>query len=672
MAYRYDKNLNGQYDLVIDGWENGIASSPFKGIGNIRNLNVKYYDGVAYVNYKRQACTITGGTLGNPRYATQSPAGLIYICDDAQQIFKQSAVNSSTFAKLTGNSAQDIRGIQFWNNYLLVFGADNGGRIEICGDGTGDSGIDPANWNQTNTSTTTFTVTIASPAVFTTASPHGLSAGDNIRLSTSGSLPTGLSINTNYYVISAGLTATEFEVSTTIGGSAVNTSGTQSGTHSFSVARGVWPILNQPTVTATAIPGVGATSATISSAVDSQGTTRGVWNGPTGFYNMAFSGTNQVVLAFFQQGSNAITWNPELVQTATATSLFPFYNSNTYLADNIEHMSLIAANDGNVYFLNGPNIGAFKLTPGRIFNKADMTTFEFSANILSLPPTETSKWLMELKDKLIILGKYRMYNWDFVSSYWVNPVPIDEQLVKGINILNNLYIFAGNKGNIYLSNGYSFSRYVKLPDYIAGVVDPSWNIGGIGQHRQKLYFQALAKNGQTDAAIFAGIFSLDLDTNALIMENQNSGGLAPTGITAGGLIIDDSDLTINYDKYYSAFSATTPSIDFNDTTLYSSSEAVIETDIIPVGTALQPKTFQSAEFKLDQPLQSGDSITLEARESLSASWTTIGTTTTAVLSFATTPLTFQNWQWIQFRVKMSCNATASSSSFNRLREIRIR
>ncbi len=76
----------------------------------------------------------------------------------------------------------------------------------------------------------TFTVTIASPAVFSKTA-HGLAAGDAVYFTTSGALPTGLSTNTIYYVISAGLTADNFEVSTTRGGSAVNTSGSQSGTH---------------------------------------------------------------------------------------------------------------------------------------------------------------------------------------------------------------------------------------------------------------------------------------------------------------------------------------------------------------------------------------------------------------------------------------------------------
>ncbi len=78
----------------------------------------------------------------------------------------------------------------------------------------------------------TFTVTVATPAVFTRVA-HGLVAGDTVRFTTTGTLPTGLSLNTVYYIIAAGLTADAFEVSTTLAGSAVNTSGSQSGVHTL-------------------------------------------------------------------------------------------------------------------------------------------------------------------------------------------------------------------------------------------------------------------------------------------------------------------------------------------------------------------------------------------------------------------------------------------------------
>lgn len=77
--------------------------------------------------------------------------------------------------------------------------------------------------------TQTFTVTIASPAVFTSASSHGFAVGQALTFSTSGVLPTGLTAGTTYYV-SAVPSGTTYRVSATLGGADVNTSGSQSGT----------------------------------------------------------------------------------------------------------------------------------------------------------------------------------------------------------------------------------------------------------------------------------------------------------------------------------------------------------------------------------------------------------------------------------------------------------
>lgn len=75
-----------------------------------------------------------------------------------------------------------------------------------------------------------FTVTIAAPGVFT-CKDHGLISGNMVIFSTNGALPTGLTANTWYYVISAGLTSDAFEVAATKDGTAITTSGSQSGTH---------------------------------------------------------------------------------------------------------------------------------------------------------------------------------------------------------------------------------------------------------------------------------------------------------------------------------------------------------------------------------------------------------------------------------------------------------
>jgi hypothetical protein len=77
--------------------------------------------------------------------------------------------------------------------------------------------------------TSTVTIDIATPALIHWTT-HGLTAGTPVIFQTTGALPTGLSASQIFYVIAAGLTANAFEVSTSVGGSAVNTSGSQSGT----------------------------------------------------------------------------------------------------------------------------------------------------------------------------------------------------------------------------------------------------------------------------------------------------------------------------------------------------------------------------------------------------------------------------------------------------------
>jgi hypothetical protein len=75
----------------------------------------------------------------------------------------------------------------------------------------------------------TFTVTIASPAVLTFAT-HTPVDNTVIILSTTGALPTGLTAGVAYYIVNA--SGSTCSLSLTQAGAAINTSGTQSGTHS--------------------------------------------------------------------------------------------------------------------------------------------------------------------------------------------------------------------------------------------------------------------------------------------------------------------------------------------------------------------------------------------------------------------------------------------------------
>jgi hypothetical protein len=71
-------------------------------------------------------------------------------------------------------------------------------------------------------------ISIASPAVVTRTA-HGFAADQPVIFGSSGSLPTGITAGTTYFVLAVGLTANTFEISLTKGGSPINTSGSQSG-----------------------------------------------------------------------------------------------------------------------------------------------------------------------------------------------------------------------------------------------------------------------------------------------------------------------------------------------------------------------------------------------------------------------------------------------------------
>lgn len=111
--------------------------------------------------------------------------------------------------------------------------------IEL-GPQAGGSGYGLLGYGGTNTATVT--ITIATPAVITWTA-HGFTAGQAVSFATTGTLPTGITALTIYYVSATGLNTDDFQIATTLadalaGTPVVNTSGTQSGTQTGTAAVG--------------------------------------------------------------------------------------------------------------------------------------------------------------------------------------------------------------------------------------------------------------------------------------------------------------------------------------------------------------------------------------------------------------------------------------------------
>ena len=105
-------------------------------------------------------------------------------------------------------------------------GITAGTSITALGTGAGNVGSYTVSASQTVASTNI--TAVATPGVITV--PSAPSNGDQVVFSTSGTLPTGITAGTAYYVVNR--TSTTFQISATSGGTAINTSGfAQTGTH---------------------------------------------------------------------------------------------------------------------------------------------------------------------------------------------------------------------------------------------------------------------------------------------------------------------------------------------------------------------------------------------------------------------------------------------------------
>lgn len=79
-------------------------------------------------------------------------------------------------------------------------------------------------WGAACAAESVVTINVATPGVVTWPAGHGLEAGSPVIFEpTGGNLPTGLSPDTVYYVVAAGLTPTTFSVAATPGGAAIAT-----------------------------------------------------------------------------------------------------------------------------------------------------------------------------------------------------------------------------------------------------------------------------------------------------------------------------------------------------------------------------------------------------------------------------------------------------------------
>ena len=344
---------------------------------------------------------------------------------------------------------------------------------------------------------------------------------------------------------------------------------------------------------------------------------------------------------------------------------------------------------------NTPDVQVALISTGTIyyntFNPNRTATYTLNLQALPLAAFEVAQCLTEVNSQLYIgCNSNRIYVWNESTiganqagslNYAIVP---ENNITQLIAVSNLVYIFAGQKGNIYITAGSSVSPILTVPDYVTGQIEPYFTWGGIAYIRGRIFFSIMDSNIQTGGVwsfIPTQNYYIQQDTgSSLRLENQNSygtyAGFAPVLLAA----VNQKAQGIQYWAAWTDGTGSNFGIDFSGTVPYSGGQTIIETDLIAVGTMLRKKTFEQIEYKLAAPLASGESIQLYYRFNLKDSWTSCGTalqeTISVVDSGGTMPYSgyfvanFQNNQWLQLRAVLT--STITNPSFVRLTEIRVR
>lgn len=362
----------------------------------------------------------------------------------------------------------------------------------------------------------------------------------------------------------------------------------------------------------------------------------------------------------------------------------------------------IPAQDDAIYFCNGNKVGSILQNAGQTFSPSSTTTYTYNTSALALPATESAISLVELGVNLLIGGVFaKIYPWDRLSTGTLYPLLCPEQnIAEMVTVNTTTYIFAGYRGRIYQTNGNSVDFYKKLPDYTAGIISPQFYWKCSGNNRNELLFSvevfdnsSTIVNAQQSSA---GLWAINLRSKALRYYEVFSIGLsssftntfAPFVMSFGGLTETggESFLTgwtslLSSTRYsgFDGFVAQNPTTNGGTPDgAYLVGGAQLLTDLIRVGTNYTKKTFSQVEWTTSMPLANGEKVQIEARNSIQGTFVTVGSTTAAAGSAdlsATYNANFQKYIWLQLRITLYSNAFSTdpdSPSYVRLRDVRVR
>ncbi len=712
MSWKIDQSTG---DIVIDGWEQGIATSPHKGIANIQNANISTETNEVMASFKRIQQSQGGDTSTNHEIDPVDTSHL-----------------STAFSLLSGSwiniTASTISGLSTGNYYVQnSTGTASGGSAISLQLSSFYNSSPLSGFGATGTATFNLIRVMAAPLASATE-PYNNGTQqyryyilDNqglVWVYDTASSPAQGTLNWFLpdYALVAGATGIGIlngwlhifvnnlifcKSTVNLGDSTANStvwsifaSGQilTSQTHfaySGHQGRMYWTDGNY-------IGSIFPNTSLLSSTSNVQSYASYTGSGTTGTISRIINGSIPYngssnsfrIPAVFFHSLTASGANPAALSIGTIYYI-KYLPSSSGFTDNSTFEVYAAEAGGMALDVASGSVGTQYFSTYYPVSSGGEATITFTPEALNLPFYETAISMSEVGSTVVIGTRLNtLYPWNQVDVTPSDLIPLPENNATFMLTVNNMaYIFAGNKGNVYVTNGSTASLVLTVPDYCAGIagtpssyIEPYFVWGGAAYVRGRVYFSILDQTS-TKAGNCGGVWSfiptqnffIGQDTGlSLRLENQNSYG------TYNGycpVILASQVQNVRSPQFWSSWQSSTSSptygIDFTDTV--TASAATIETDLIPTGTMLKKETFKQIEYKLAAPLVSGDSVSISYRLNASDSYVALANLNTDSPTSLSGyyPASFEKGQWLQLKVTLA-PLSGTNSSFVRLTELRIR
>lgn len=719
MAYRVEGD-----DIIIDGWEKGIANDPFSGIADMRNINIDSNPKLAAVAPKpfreNNTSTVTStvssvdtandyitvaSSIDDSPYNAGGPStgsvGKVVVFSTTSGVIPAGITAGNKYYVISQNSSTQWKIASSYQNFL------NGTAVNITSTGTApfsitvqtmstpvESKTDPANSNSTylvdiagNIWVSYTSVTLSTKWVLITSTT--LTANANYSL---GIYRGWLLRFRNQYI------------------DVLDISG-----YSTGISKGVWYDAWKTIATAMPHPtfvgsddalywGDREVKATTSASDSGSGYIGSLRYNPRADYS---TGT-----ATFTNGSATVT-GTSTVWTAGMVGQYIVTRNAT--GDNVYYQITARASNTSITIettYGGATVtGNYLISEGNLFRDTNNPTtsvqYTYNDKALDIPNGEYPTSLNELGTNLMIgTNTDKIYPWDRISDSFGLPLACPEYYIdKMVNINNILYIFSGTLGKVYKTNGTRIADAFSIPPHLIynETRDDTLKLfywGDVKSSGDKIFFGVTAYD-------LCVLFKYNSTSDVLTIEQdplQLTGGNSISSIIGAICFYYDTSFSYldknGYSKntrfgyrfiFTNRVDADNAIYNYRVLTdnsgrqgLYSTDyTAFIITDCIPIATSLRKRTFQQVEFKLALPFSNAsEGVSIQYRTNkdggLSGGFTTIGTTvysaSNASLMSDVYTANIENVEWVQFKIRLSGsnNNNATPATRTQLKEIRIR